>query len=260
MVHFCWGGGKEVQLLLTEAVGLMWPWRLEVWHKQISTAPPVWWKSLWCHLSSYQGSSFQHKVSDVPSVGCFGWKWVIWQQLLSLFCWQNTQSFHIIWWRRREGNRAVRRPVRLHEDQCGERPVYRDPVQSELGCLARHSTANGRVRTDESSCFCLQVGHRHIVDATLQEKACSVASLIMSVTHKGMVTCTRKVGGGSLDPESIFEMTEVNPAAGQLRVVSLWILLRSRMSRTFNGVLANKKPKRKPNQPWWIKFILKKCG
>lgn len=153
MVHFCWGGGKEVQLLLTEAVGLMWPWRLEVWHKQISTAPPVWWKSLWCHLSSYQGSSFQHKVSDVPSVGCFGWKWVIWQQLLSLFCWQNTQSFHIIWWRRREGNRAVRRPVRLHEDQCGERPVYRDPVQSELGCLARHSTANGRVRTDESSFF-----------------------------------------------------------------------------------------------------------
>lgn len=76
----------------------------------------------------------------------------------------------------------------------------------------------------------LQVGHRHIVDATLQEKACSVASIIMSVTHKGMVTCTRKVGGGSLDPESIFEMTEVNqairaPAAElvmlMLRVVSL---------------------------------------
>lgn len=56
----------------------------------------------------------------------------------------------------------------------------------------------------------LQVGHRHVVDATLQEKACSVASLIMSVTHKGTVTCTRKVGGGSLDPESIFEMTEVS--------------------------------------------------
>lgn len=54
------------------------------------------------------------------------------------------------------------------------------------------------------------MGHRHIVDATLQEKACSVASLIMSVTHKGTITCTRKVGGGSLDPESIFEMTEVS--------------------------------------------------
>lgn len=59
----------------------------------------------------------------------------------------------------------------------------------------------------------LQVGHRHVVDATLQEKACSVASLIMSVTHKGTVTCTRKVGGGSLDPESIFEMTEVSLGA-----------------------------------------------
>lgn len=60
--------------------------------------------------------------------------------------------------------------------------------------------------------FSLQVGHRHVVDATLQEKACSVASLIIAVTHKGTVTCTRKVGGGSLDPESIFEMTEVSAA------------------------------------------------
>ena len=57
----------------------------------------------------------------------------------------------------------------------------------------------------------LQVGHRHVVDATLQEKACSVASLIIAVTHKGTVTCARKVGGGSLDPESIFEMTQVSP-------------------------------------------------
>ena len=49
-----------------------------------------------------------------------------------------------------------------------------------------------------------------MVDATLQEKACSVASLIISVTHRGTVTCVRKLGGGSLDPESIFEMTEVS--------------------------------------------------
>ncbi|MEQ2189109.1 Exosome complex component RRP42 [Goodea atripinnis] len=54
-----------------------------------------------------------------------------------------------------------------------------------------------------------KIGHRHVVDATLQEKACSVASLIISVTHKGIITCTRKVGRGSLDPESICEMTEV---------------------------------------------------
>lgn len=54
-----------------------------------------------------------------------------------------------------------------------------------------------------------QIGHRHVVDATLQEKACSVASVLISVTHRGTVTCVRKMGGGSLDPESIFEMTEV---------------------------------------------------
>uniref|UniRef100_A0AAY4BRY7 Exosome component 7 n=1 Tax=Denticeps clupeoides TaxID=299321 RepID=A0AAY4BRY7_9TELE len=54
-----------------------------------------------------------------------------------------------------------------------------------------------------------KIGHRHVVDATLQEKACSVASLLIATTHRGTVTCVRKFGGGSLDPESIFEMIEV---------------------------------------------------
>lgn len=48
-----------------------------------------------------------------------------------------------------------------------------------------------------------------MVDATLQEEACSLASLLVSVTSEGVVTCVRKVGKGSLDPESIFEMMEV---------------------------------------------------
>ncbi|MED6268477.1 Exosome complex component RRP42, partial [Characodon lateralis] len=60
-----------------------------------------------------------------------------------------------------------------------------------------------------------KIGHRHVVDATLQEKACSVASLIISVTHKGIITCTRKVGRGSLDPESICEMTEAGKRVGK---------------------------------------------
>lgn len=55
----------------------------------------------------------------------------------------------------------------------------------------------------------LQIGYRHVVDATLQEEACSLASLLVSVTSKGVVTCMRKVGKGSLEPESIFEMMEV---------------------------------------------------
>ncbi|XP_044789736.1 exosome complex component RRP42 isoform X5 [Bubalus kerabau] len=53
-----------------------------------------------------------------------------------------------------------------------------------------------------------KIGYRHVVDATLQEEACSLASLLVSVTSKGVVTCMRKVGKGSLDPESIFEMLE----------------------------------------------------
>ncbi|NP_001086766.1 exosome component 7 S homeolog [Xenopus laevis] len=53
-----------------------------------------------------------------------------------------------------------------------------------------------------------RIGHRHVVDATLQEEACSVASLLISVTSKGILTCMRKIGKGSLDPESIFEMIE----------------------------------------------------
>lgn len=60
-----------------------------------------------------------------------------------------------------------------------------------------------------SAFLTLQIGYRHVVDATLQEEACSLASLLVSVTSKGVVTCMRKVGKGSLDPESIFEMMEV---------------------------------------------------
>ncbi|KAJ6662001.1 hypothetical protein lerEdw1_012848 [Lerista edwardsae] len=52
------------------------------------------------------------------------------------------------------------------------------------------------------------IGYRHVVDATLQEEACSLASLLISVTSRGSLTCMKKVGRGSLDPESIFEMME----------------------------------------------------
>ncbi|RVE67036.1 hypothetical protein OJAV_G00113430 [Oryzias javanicus] len=44
------------------------------------------------------------------------------------------------------------------------------------------------VRLNVESVPCIvtlcKVGHRHVVDATLQEKACSVASLIIAVTHR----------------------------------------------------------------------------
>ncbi|XP_030645207.1 exosome complex component RRP42 [Chanos chanos] len=71
-----------------------------------------------------------------------------------------------------------------------------------------------------------KVGQRHVVDATLQEKACSVASLLLAVTHKGMVTCVRKMGGGSLDPESISEMTETGKRVGKALHAPLMDLLK----------------------------------
>ncbi|XP_005999056.1 exosome complex component RRP42 [Latimeria chalumnae] len=66
-----------------------------------------------------------------------------------------------------------------------------------------------------------KVGHRHVVDATPQEEACSRASLLISVTSKGTMTCFRKLGGGSLDPESIFEMIETGKRVGKALHTSL---------------------------------------
>lgn len=83
--------------------------------------------------------------------------------------------------------------------RCGY--SFREAVKAgDLGCV---------LPTCALCCSALQIGYRHVVDATLQEEACSLASLLVSVTSKGVVTCTRKVGKGSLDPESVFEMMEV---------------------------------------------------
>ncbi|XP_048085755.1 exosome complex component RRP42 isoform X2 [Alosa alosa] len=89
-----------------------------------------------------------------------------------------------------------------------------------------------RVNVENVPCIVTlcKIGHRHVVDATLQEKACSVASLLISVTHRGTVTCVRKVGGGSLDPESIFEMTETGKRVGKALHTPLMELLQKEES------------------------------
>ncbi|XP_075683190.1 exosome complex component RRP42 [Rhinoderma darwinii] len=66
-----------------------------------------------------------------------------------------------------------------------------------------------------------RIGHRHVVDATLQEEACSLASLLISVTSEGTLTCMRKIGKGSLDPESIFEMIETGKRVAKALLLSL---------------------------------------
>ncbi|XP_063778485.1 exosome complex component RRP42 isoform X1 [Pseudophryne corroboree] len=70
-----------------------------------------------------------------------------------------------------------------------------------------------------------RIGHRHVVDATLQEEACSLANLLISVTSKGTLTCMRKLGKGSLDPESIFEMIETGKRVAKSLHLSLQSIL-----------------------------------
>ena len=47
------------------------------------------------------------------------------------------------------------------------------------------------------------------MDASLQEEACSLAQLLVSVNGVNNICAMQKVGQGALDPDSIFEMTEV---------------------------------------------------
>ena len=62
-------------------------------------------------------------------------------------------------------------------------------------------------------CSCLkllfQIGHRHVVDASPQEEACSLAQFLVSVNGESNICAMQKVGSGALDPDSIFEMIEV---------------------------------------------------
>ena len=55
----------------------------------------------------------------------------------------------------------------------------------------------------------MQIGHRHVVDANLQEEACCLAQLLVSVNGNNNICAMQKVGPGALDLDSIFEMIEV---------------------------------------------------
>lgn len=107
--------------------------------------------------------------------------------------------------------------VRISEDEEGGKEI--ELSDDPYDCM--------RINVENVPCavtLC-KIGHRHVVDATLQEKACSVATLLMSVTSRGLVTCARKVGGGSLDPESIYEMTETGKKVGKALHTPLMDLL-----------------------------------
>lgn len=60
-----------------------------------------------------------------------------------------------------------------------------------------------------SNTFLLQIGHRHVVDASLQEEACCLAQLLVSVNGNNNICAMQKAGPGALDLDSIYEMIEV---------------------------------------------------
>ncbi|CAH1277589.1 EXOSC7, partial [Branchiostoma lanceolatum] len=62
----------------------------------------------------------------------------------------------------------------------------------------------------------LQIGQRHVVDASWEEELCSLARLTVGVTRKGTIAGLNKEGSGSLDPESIYEMIESGKKVGMV--------------------------------------------
>ncbi len=68
---------------------------------------------------------------------------------------------------------------------------------------------------------CFQIGHCHVVDASMEEESCSIARLILGVTSQGHVTGMIKDGAGSLDPDSVVDMVETGKKVGQLLNVKL---------------------------------------
>merc|ERR1711894_19151 len=74
-------------------------------------------------------------------------------------------------------------------------------------------------RLDVSHVPCLitlsKIGHYHVVDASMQEEACTLARLVMGVTESGHIAALRKGGSGSLDPDSMTDMMESGKKVGQ---------------------------------------------
>uniref|UniRef100_H2ZE95 Exosome component 7 n=1 Tax=Ciona savignyi TaxID=51511 RepID=H2ZE95_CIOSA len=71
-----------------------------------------------------------------------------------------------------------------------------------------------------------KAGSRHIVDATADEESCCNASLVVGVTRRGRTMGMRKMGEGSLDPESIPEMIETGKNIGRQLHIALDKLLK----------------------------------
>ncbi|ELT89253.1 hypothetical protein CAPTEDRAFT_159382 [Capitella teleta] len=67
-----------------------------------------------------------------------------------------------------------------------------------------------RVGTDNVPCLVTlnKIGLAHVVDACLEEEACSLAKVVFGVTENGSISSMRKIGSGSLDPNTINDMIQ----------------------------------------------------
>ena len=59
-----------------------------------------------------------------------------------------------------------------------------------------------------------KIGHGHVIDATREEEACSLARVVMGVRQDGTLCHVRKAGRGALDPKSVTEMASAAQKVG----------------------------------------------
>lgn len=82
-----------------------------------------------------------------------------------------------------------------------------------------------------------KIGHSHLVDATEEEEACTLARLYLGISPQSSVVYLRKEGGGSLDPESVNDMIETGKRVGCSLNTSLTNILKQNESSKAKQVI-----------------------
>ena len=57
--------------------------------------------------------------------------------------------------------------------------------------------------------FNFQIGNHYLVDPTPEEECCSSSGIVVAVSGNKKITAVRKIGSGSLHPESLASMLKV---------------------------------------------------
>jgi|688.fasta_scaffold889452_2 hypothetical protein len=59
------------------------------------------------------------------------------------------------------------------------------------------------------TCFHFQIGNHYLVDPTPEEECCSSSGIVVAVSGNKKITAVRKIGSGSLHPDSLVSMLKV---------------------------------------------------